>query len=352
MPKKKKEDVESLPSIPSSEDEKEDVESLPSILNFSSEQEKRITRKEDVERLLSNISYFGVNEQGNNGWRIENKLGEGGYGEVFGFCYKEEKGEENCDYVMKLVYPSPKHVNTFQENTQKEIEISKLAYELGVSPMLKFSHVENNSYAIMIFEKMDIVYDNTPDGDIIGPVSTLRYASYKENSKRIKKLAGFFFEILATLHKAGIVHMDIHKQNIMFKCEDKSIWKNLKDFEAFQRHYYFSAKNSEDENAVKEAGQEWMDDFLNKLDNGTCVVKFIDYGSSTTKDIVESAPEKAIKFYIIENIESDPITYNGATLFENLKILDVNDLIRVLYDGPDEHFINKLKQIYLKKMEQ
>jgi Protein kinase domain len=186
-------------------------------------------------------------------WDVGSKIGAGTYGDVFKACC-----EEKCDYAIKLIRPGGNEIIPYL--TIRELTMWNQAQKLDISPRLieyyyHKSKNPTNDYFIIVMEAMDYTLTDM-----------LRLAD-RENHSRLRTL---FFktagDLLKKLHANGMVHADSHFGNFMLKCDDKSVYQSA-------------------------------DKLYLALLGGTCRIRLIDYGFSTSLDRLKNQFEKELPTY-------------------------------------------------------
>ena len=143
----------------------------------------------------------------------------------------------------------------------------------SLSPFVKEFYI-SSYYSIIISEKMDLtMYDVL---DIIhGKPSWNDVLSYTLD---------VILHYVTELHQQGMVHCDLHFGNIMFKLPSGSD--------------LIKEKNKWNESPII---------FARGLENGSIIMKFIDYGLASIKEDIENKMGKKLKFYenglVIENLK-------------------------------------------------
>lgn len=129
-------------------------------------------------------------------------LAHGSSGSIQEVCTKNK----DCDYVMKIIM-----LNTDIDRKYflKEVELQKVAFQLGVAPEIIDSWICKDPYIGVIIMPVlqktlgDVLKDNT--------------VPEEEKKKYIKKA----FSILHILHKNNIFHRDSHLANFMVDSNKK-----------------------------------------------------------------------------------------------------------------------------------
>jgi Protein kinase domain len=163
----------------------------------------------------SNIILYELERKGRDHWKLGSFIGAGASGKVYESCLeiKDEKDEKspNCDYVMKAsICDNPRCEIDFQ----REVEITNLAYTLGIAPKIEDFYI-SKSYSVIIMERMDVPL-----------VDIFRKLRVEEMEYVISRI----LETLTFMHRNGIVHVDPHFGNIMFKMNnraDKGFWATV-----------------------------------------------------------------------------------------------------------------------------
>ena len=215
------------------------------------------------------------------------------YGFVNQVCEKINY-DENCDYVMKI----QRFYNPVEDakSSMNEVNMMNIASKFtpSLSPFVKEFYI-SSYYSIIISEKMDLTMYDVLDM-IHGKPSWNDVLSYTLD---------VILHYVTELHQQGMVHCDLHFGNIMFKLPSGSD--------------LIKEKNKWNKSPII---------FARGLENGSIIMKFIDYGLASIKEDIENKMGKKLKFYenglVIENLkkigcisENDTI---GASAFGVSKI--------------------------------
>lgn len=175
----------------------------------------RIPTKKSLKKLEKNCDKIGkdwiypiINNKKN-----KSVLGSGKYGRVYTVCKHKSDSKTNkpdCKYILKKQNVGPEFIN--------EVKILRYLNNINFKYVPKIYDVwECNNQGYIVMEKLNVLFKC----DITD-----------ETSIRIKK-------IIEKLHKVGVVHRDLHEDNIA--CNDKNEYR-LIDFGISK---YFSINNEE-----------------------------------------------------------------------------------------------------------
>lgn len=194
--------------------------------------------------FLTNTVFYGVNKikddrKCKNKWEIQSYLGGGVSGHAYTTCCKS-----NCPYITKIFREETKSID-------QEIKISEIASTLGYAPKIHYAgrrtcDINGWCVGIMIMDKMDYSLENIMD----------KYADSTSDSE-ITELYEYITNLLDQMIENGIIHMDAHTGNIMFKCA----------VDGQNNIAYQSIKN-----------------LNNAIGQGSCEIQVIDYGYAITND--------------------------------------------------------------------
>jgi predicted unusual protein kinase regulating ubiquinone biosynthesis (AarF/ABC1/UbiB family) len=193
------------------------------------------------------------------------------YGDIYRVCR-----ELNCGYIIKITAAQKMDI------LLREVSISEKMGDIGVGPKVIKSYVNEGDYpySMMISEAMDI---------------TMRDVSkYLNNSNKEEKMAfakvfsRIFYERMKEMHKY-IFHNDLHENNIMFLCRDKSVYEDIPRF-------------------------------TESLSSGECKFMFIDFGKSIP---VEEVPKERFSQEIASEL--------AEILFLTTRISDSREVIKYVY---------------------
>jgi hypothetical protein len=257
-------------------------------------------------------------------WIIHSYLGEGSFGEVFRACC-----EKNCEYAIKIVKPG-NELTPFLE--KREIAMWKKVQELDLCPRLvEYYHHKGvnhpkhpeEDYFILVMEACDM---------------SIKYAmtniiNTERNDVIRRDLRKLIFEkirdILLKLHSNNIAHSDAHFENYMLKCNNKEVFKS--------------------------AGL-----LFQAIQNGQCQVKIIDFGYTTTLELLNTEFDSEIRrlFPIINSKRlfsigclpdkyvkqplNDPLFISqdrGKKLFDILCFYDFSEMVNAV----DDHWSNAVE---------
>jgi tRNA A-37 threonylcarbamoyl transferase component Bud32 len=233
-----------------------------------------------LQDLNENVIFFGARRgnddiECNSLWIISSFISSGEYGSVFRSCC-----EKKCDYAVKVATAGGKN-NMMRYSASKEISIWKRAYKLGLSVKFieSYYHFASNpvdDYYIVVMETMDVTAKDA-----------LELAD-RENNTRLREIIfekiGYMIKIL---HSNDIVHGDAHLGNVMLKSKDKSVY------------------------AASES-------LYNALRTGTCVMKFIDFGFSSEREV------------LMEHFNEEKFLYNSYSFLRRMvnlgciTVIDIN----------------------------
>lgn len=148
-------------------------------------------------------------------WRIVDKVGEGGQGEVFRVV--DTTGELTGEYALKRV-KNPKRHARFESEIGA---ISQLAHPniielIDHSALTDKGERDDRQYLVMPLAK---------GGDLSAPD---RLSLYQDDIDAVLKVAFQIASALEAAHAANIVHRDVKPQNILFKGIRHDTW--LTDF--------------------------------------------------------------------------------------------------------------------------
>jgi Protein kinase domain len=236
-------------------------------------------------------------------WRIVSKTENGMYATTFAVSLSHF-GLKDL-HLMKIIKYAPdcEEHYSFQENVFREISNCVKAYCLGVSPKVEAYYV-GKFYAIVIFEKL---------GQTLKTIFSLPMLS-----SDIFRIAKAIVEKIKILHENGIVHGDLHMDNIMF---------------------------SENPVGVK------VPTFVEDLEKN---VKFVDFGFSFTEDVVTTDQARVEGFLedscVMERLRKIGCVFKDGhvqNLFDVLKFYDfvsVSIIFRQEFNSLS-HIIEQEKEI-------
>ena len=217
------------------------------------------------------------------GWIEKECIGSGAYSTIWEVCCGD-----NCNFVLKRNKPGIK------TDLKKEAAILVKCANAGLCPKVYYS-----SETEFIMDRLDF------------PVSKLfeQYDDPIVNELIVKSL----FDLLDRLHQIGLIHGDLHLENIMVKDGNPGLKEDLpiSDLERYRQHdysYYF----------VDLSGDETVQTPLDYL--------FLnDWGA-----LIEYLPHRPnIESLISEKVHQlvDPSLVDPDTGVTNLMILGVNDIL-------------------------
>lgn len=173
--------------------------------------DKEIVCEDDDDRCsLDNIlkdedaSYVYYNGKGCAHYKKGDRMGKPSrYGTVYYTCC----GLNNCNHVTKIV----KFGNTnTTEMFHEEIMLQQMAAKEKIAPPISNAYI-SSKHGIVVMKKMDeTMLDHLT-------VFLQTNPSRSKITLKAKKFATAFCELVMKLHSIGILHGDLHVDNIMFK---------------------------------------------------------------------------------------------------------------------------------------
>jgi len=248
-------------------------------------------------------------------WIIHSFLGAGSYGEVFKACCEDEN---HCDYAIKVVKPG-NELTPFMQT--REIAMWKKIQELNLCPrLIEYYHHKGKrpeeDYFILVTEAYDKslkdvlrdVYDPDPQHSNMRDLRVLLFEKVKD--------------ILSELHENEIAHGDAHFENFMIKCDNKEVLK-------------------------------FADTLIQAIKVGQCQIKIIDFGFTTTLELLTNEFDKEIsrlypllkdpRLYSLGCLKiNDPLFTKpdkGEILFRILCFYDFAEMVNEI----DEHWSNEIE---------
>ena len=261
-------------------------------------------------------------------WKIVSRIGAGKYGKIFKACC-----DDNCEYIVKIVttkqYIGYQH--SIQYGMNNEISIWKQVEKIGLAPRLVESYfhegnLPSGDYWILVSTVMDITLEDA------------LYQTYGHKDDRIhlelrKHIFSTVSKMLYDLHENGIVHMDCHFNNIMLK------------FKMGVGHYLTP------------------DLLFNYLVYGECELKFIDFGMSSTKHLLETEidleksrmEDRDMESILIElgcvNEEKKFDELTSDELFKILCYYDFDFVIRESEKYSDKELLKRIVRKYQERLD-
>ncbi len=167
-------------------------------------------------------------------------LGQGVRGSAYSICC-ERDGELECKYVIKVIKRGNKSLDSFERSIDKEVRLQQDFAALGTAPRLIKAFMCDHE-GVIIMERVDT--------DIIKYVDQMIYdnsITTEEAIKDINKIQRDFLEMLRVTYEAGLIHDDLHGENLGIKLENGRYSKGI--FIDFGEGFYrtLQSKNAREE---------------------------------------------------------------------------------------------------------
>jgi tRNA A-37 threonylcarbamoyl transferase component Bud32 len=147
-------------------------------------------------------------------------LGQGVRGSAYSICC-ERDGELECKYVIKVIKRGNKSLDSFERSIDKEVRLQQDFAALGTAPRLIKAFMCDHE-GVIIMERVDT--------DIIKYVDQMIYDSNittEEAIEDINRIQRDFLEMLRTTYEAGLIHDDLHGENLAIKLQNGRYNKGL-----------------------------------------------------------------------------------------------------------------------------
>ena len=147
-------------------------------------------------------------------------LGQGVRGAAYSICC-ERDGELECKYVIKVIKRGNKSLETFERSIDKEVRLQQDFAALGTAPRIIKSFMCDHE-GVIIMERVDT--------DIIKYVDSLlndNSITTEEAIDDINRIQQDFLEMLRVTYNAGLIHDDLHGENLAIKLENGRYTKGL-----------------------------------------------------------------------------------------------------------------------------
>ncbi|PIC31105.1 hypothetical protein B9Z55_022124 [Caenorhabditis nigoni] len=142
------------------------------------------------------------------------KLGGGSCGQVFEGCFWKKNGERENVYAVKLVQYEPGE----ECEAEREVEMLKICQNVENIVVLQKSFdvmINDQNFKLMAFERMGPSLESLTRHRILSVPNCL-------------KIGYTLLQVFSDLKKLGVIHQDLHSENVMF-CHDLKHMK-LGDF--------------------------------------------------------------------------------------------------------------------------
>ncbi len=282
-------------------------------------------------------------------------IGEGSYGKVFLVKLKNDKKKNNKQYAMKIIE---------KENVKKWKQKNKIFTERYILQNFNHPFISKLSYAFQDYEKLYLVTDFMPGGDLLH-----KLISYGKLSEKTSKLyASELFLAIDFLHKNDIIFRDLKPDNILI---DEFGHIKLTDFGLSKKF------NCESDNSINDSPISQKSNKSHKITYSICgtpsyiapeVYKVIGYsqeidwwgfGIVLYEMITGKFPFKRIgkdkKKIFSQDVNFDlkfPLSNDAKDLIEKLLERDVNKRLTEPYDIMNHSFFKDVNwnDIYNKKI--
>jgi hypothetical protein len=167
-------------------------------------------------------------------------LGKGVRGTAYSICC-ERDGELNCKYIIKVIKRGNKSLESFEKSIDKEVRLQQDFAALGTAPKLVKSFMCEHE-GIIIMERVDT--------DIIKYVDSLlndNTITIDEAIEEINRIQQDFLEMLRISYNAGLIHDDLHGENLAINLINGRYSKGL--FIDFGEGFYrtLQSKNAKEQ---------------------------------------------------------------------------------------------------------
>lgn len=242
----------------------------------------------------------------NCNWKkIGRRLGKGVDGEVYQVCCNETN---ECNYVVKIFRFRP----SFLDKLKREIKIQQKASRLGIAPFILDGFVCDDE-GFIVMQKSDMSVTN-----YVKKLKSMNYTT-KEIEERIDEIEKDIKNHVHDLHEYGILHDDLHIDNIMIdvdKNNDMKVKKvNIIDFGKSKETDDESVLNAESDKEIKmtfdKLRKEVLYSYTEYKDEDEKVEEEIDYSmlqapmKKKQRRSFESPPRSPQRFQIVEESESE-----------------------------------------------
>jgi len=147
-------------------------------------------------------------------------LGQGVRGAAYSICC-ERDGDLECKYVIKIIKRGKKSLDSFERVIDKEVRLQQDFAALGTAPRLIKSFMCDHE-GVIIMERVDT--------DIIKYVDQMIYdpnISIEEAIQDVNRIQKDFLEMLRTTYEAGLIHDDLHGENLAIMLQNGNYSKGL-----------------------------------------------------------------------------------------------------------------------------
>ena len=152
--------------------------------------------------IISSKKIKSKNSKSLKDFEILRLIGEGSYGKVFLTKLKNDKTKKNKQYAMKILE---------KENVKKWKQKNNIFTERYILQNFNHPFISKLSYAFQDYEKLYLVTDFMPGGDLMH-----KLISYGKLSEKNSKLyASELFLAIDFLHKNDIIFRDLKPDNIL-----------------------------------------------------------------------------------------------------------------------------------------
>lgn len=173
------------------------------------EKDKRCSLKQIVKDEAF-ASYIFYNGKGCTHYKRGDKMGKSSrYGTVYYTCCNEPGRPKDCNHITKIVkFAKSSSTDMFHQ----ELMIQQMAVKEKIAPPISKAYISPNQGIIVMKRLEQTLLDYI--------ASFLRKSpTIAAIQQRARKIAKQFCKLVFKLHKMGIMHGDLHVNNIMFEGE-------------------------------------------------------------------------------------------------------------------------------------